>query len=508
MKMLTADMVYGFAASTLHHRFDEPKPTPAVHKEWWSLCCSEDPLVAIAAPRGHAKSTAITHTFVLACIVFRERDHILIVSDTEGQASNFLNDIKTEFLENDELIQLFKFKRFLKDSATEIVGEFENGDMFRVVAKGSEQKVRGLKWRNKRPNLIVGDDLENDEIVMNDDRRQKFDRWLDQALIPAGSDDCIVRIVGTILHMDSALERRMPAWNGQYTVTDGIRHWQSEDTPEEERVWTSVRYQAHNDDFSNILWPEKFPKKRLLYIKSRYAASGNPEGYAQEYLNYPIDESTAYFRREDFIPMDDEAYDEYMEYYVGGDLAISEKDSRAYTVFVIAGRTSSGILRIVDVRRFRGDSLEIIDEIFNIHLRYDPIAFFLEKENIMRSIWPVLKEKMYESNMIIPGVSEEYLIVPSADKRKRAQSFRAYARAGKVEIDEKAEWFNDYILEMIQFDRGQYKDQVDASALIGLGMNKMLMTPTEEELEDDWWEDEMGDELFSYDSGRDAITGY
>lgn len=503
MKMLTADIIYGFAASTLHHRFDNPQPTPPIHREWWELCCSEDPLVAIAAPRGHAKSTAITHTFTLAAIVFRERSHILIVSDTEGQASNFLNDIKTEFLENEELIQLFKFKRFLKDSATEIIGEFQNGDQFRVVAKGSEQKVRGLKWRNKRPDLIIGDDLENDEIVMNDDRRQKFDRWLDQALIPAGSDDCLVRIVGTILHMDSALERRMPQWGIETTETDGIRHW----TTKENEAWTSIRYQAHNDDFSRILWPEKFPKKRLLAIKARYAASGNPEGYAQEYLNYPIDESTAYFRKSDFIPMDEDDHERYKEFYVGGDLAISEKDGRAYTVFVVAGRSADGLLHIVHVERFRGDSLEIIDTIFQLHIRFEPVAFFLEKENIMRSIWPMLQEKIFESN-IHPNVSEEYLIIPSADKRKRAQSFRAYARAGKVKIDESADWYDDYITEMVQFDRGTYKDQVDASSLIGLGLNKMLATPSEEELEDAWWEEEFGDSLYTWDNGRNRLTGY
>lgn len=506
MKRLTADVIYGFAASTLHHRFDQPKPTPEVHKEWWELCCSDDPWVAIAAPRGHAKSTAITHTFTLACIVFRERKHILIVSDTEGQASDFLGDIKREFLENDELIQLFKFKRFIKDSEREIIGEFENGDQFRVLARGSEQKVRGRKWRNTRPDLIIGDDLENDEIVMNDDRRKKFSDWFDQALLEAGGDDCIVRVVGTILHMDSALENLMPQWNVETTKTDGLRFWTESDDPED-HVWKSVRYQAHNEDFSKILWPEKFPRSRLERIRRRYLKKGNPEGYAQEYLNYPIDESVAYFRKSDFIPMDEDAKHEYMEYYVGGDLAISEKDSRAYTVFVVVGRTAAGMLRIVDVVRFRGDSLEIIDTIFQLHLRYEPIAFFLEKENIMRSIWSVLQEKIFEEN-IFPNISEDTLIVPSADKRKRAQSIRARARAGKVEIDNTAEWYDDFITEMVQFDRGLYKDQVDALSLIGLGLNKMLDTPTDEELDEDEWEEEFGDELFAYDSGRDAITGY
>jgi hypothetical protein len=58
----------------------------------------------------------------------------------------------------------------------------DDGHQFRIMALGSEQKVRGLLWNGRRPNLIVGDDLENDEIVMNSERRQKFANWVDNAL--------------------------------------------------------------------------------------------------------------------------------------------------------------------------------------------------------------------------------------------------------------------------------------------------------------------------------------
>ena len=64
--------------------------------------------------------------------------------------------------------------------------------------------------KNRRPGLIVGDDMENDEIVMNRDRRLKFKRWFYGALLPALSDKGKIRLVGTILHLDSLLENLMP----------------------------------------------------------------------------------------------------------------------------------------------------------------------------------------------------------------------------------------------------------------------------------------------------------
>lgn len=497
---LNAEIIYGFTTSLLLSRFDNPKRTPEFHWELWDLVTRPEKYVAIAAPRGHAKSTAITHAFTLACVLFRERDFVLIVSDTESQSIKFLADIKAELLENEPLINTFGIKRFIKDTESDIIIELNDGHRFRIIAKGSEQKVRGLKWLGKRPNLVVGDDLENDEIVMNDDRREKFRNWFFNALMPVGSDECWYRIVGTILHMDALLERLMPPWGDKLTKTNGLKHW----TIGENRAWLSIRYQAHTEDFSKILWSEKWPEERLRAERQMRIEQGIPESYSQEFLNYPIDEENAYFRHEDFLPIDNG--EEYLEYYVGGDLAISEKDTRAYTVFIIAGMNAQGILKIVDIRRFRGDSLDIIDEMFSIHQRYNPVAFFVEKENILRSIGSVLFEKMRQKNIYL-NIGDDTMIVPTQDKIKRAQSIRARARAGGIQINKNAHWADSFITECVQFPRGIYKDQVDAFAMLGLGLQKMLYTPTPEELDDEEWEEEYGDSLYMMDD-RNQMTGY
>ena len=52
MATISADLVHGFAGAVLSKRYDNAVPTPRCHIEWWELCCSKDPLVAIAAPRG------------------------------------------------------------------------------------------------------------------------------------------------------------------------------------------------------------------------------------------------------------------------------------------------------------------------------------------------------------------------------------------------------------------------------------------------------------------------
>lgn len=497
MKYLNEHLIYGFSAGLLYDRFDQPVATPEVHLEWWRLFCSPHKYVAIAAPRGHAKSTAITHTAILAAALWRERDYIFIVSDTEGQAIEFLEDIKRELQENDELIAAFGIKKFLRDTQADIIVEFDDGAQFRIRAYGSEQKVRGRKWRGKRPNLIVCDDMENDELVMNDDRRTKFSKWFNNALLPAGSKDCIVRVVGTILHMDSQLENLMPPHEKDTTKTDGIKFWSAE-----KRTWLSVRYMAHNEDFTEILWPTMWPKERLQAERQRYVEEGFPDGYGQEFLNYPFDDENAYYLPGDFRQIENP--DAHGEYYIGGDLAISEQDKRAYSVFVVAKLSANGILQVIDVIRFRGDGKQIVDVMFRLNQRYRPEWFAIEKENIARSLGAFIYERMRDENEHFYMVPD---LVPSKDKLARGRSMQARVKSRSVEFDKDAEWYPEFNTELLYFPKGKYKDQADAFHNIGLGLTKMNTVPTDEELEDMEYENEFEEDLYQLAMGE-SITGY
>lgn len=495
---LTADIIYGFTNSLLITRFDNPRPTPDFHLTLWDIMCQDDAKVAVAAPRGHAKSTAVTHSYVLANVCFKIKKHVLIVSDTEGQAVDFLRDLKSEFTENEELIAAFGIGKIIKDRENEVVVQFKTGESFRILAKGSGQNVRGLKWRNIRPDLIVGDDLENDDIVMNEERRHKFMRWFYSALMPCGGDNCHIRIVGTILHLDSLLENLMPDALKDDTVTTELAQYSEDD----DRIWKSIRFKAHNDDFSEILWPERFTADHFLQIRKDYMDRGFPEGYSQEYLNYPLDEATAYFKKKDFLPLD--TSDQPEEFYVACDLAISQKKARAYTVFAVASVTHKGKLRFRDIVRFRGDALDIIDELFRLQNIYKPQCFFIEQENIARTLGPILNKEMQER--------DTYLTVEpmqaTQDKIKRARALQARMRAGMVEFDKEAEWFPSFQQELLTFPRGKYMDQVDSAAWIALGLDKIIDVPTKAEHDQDEYDKERDESEDFNGFGISSITGY
>ena len=93
---MSSEVIAGFVDSCLKKGFDQPLEIPAFHKEIWSVCTSKHRFVAIAAPRSFGKSTAITHAYVLANVLFRERTFVVIISDTENQSQMFLGDLKAE----------------------------------------------------------------------------------------------------------------------------------------------------------------------------------------------------------------------------------------------------------------------------------------------------------------------------------------------------------------------------------------------------------------------------
>ena len=482
---VTAKHIEGFTGQFIACNYDNLKAIPPFHEEMWELCCSSNPKVAIAAPRGHAKSTAITHAYILAMMLFRVKRFCLLVSDTEGQASEFLGDIKNELGGNEPLKKAFGIKALIKETETNVICLMNDGHKFRIVAKGSEQKVRGLKWLGRRPDLIVGDDLENDEIVMNPDRREKFRRWFMNALIPCGSDTCHIRIVGTILHLDAMLQRLL-----------------------EDDTWETLFYEAHNPDFTEILWKEQWPKERLLAVRESYAAQNNLDGYSQEYLNRPIATGNAYFNPDYFKDFDREgekAILPNMEYFAAADFAISEKERADYTVIVVGGVDPDGILYVVDVKKGRWDAEAIIEELITAQKMWKPNVFTFETAKIDKAIGPFLEREMLKQKVFLNIVK----MTPTQSKTMRGRSIQAMHKSGAVRYDHDASWYPDFRGELLTVSdsgpRGKHDDCFDAFAYLGLTVDQYFEAQSDEEIEDEEY-DELWDDF--HDQGRSFVTGY
>jgi len=419
----------------------------------------------------------------------------------------FLGQIKNALQNNEDIINLFHLKKndkgdveFIKETESDIIVQFEDGHTFRLQAKGSEQRIRGMLWNGSRPDILIIDDAESDEQVMNKERREKFRRWFYGALIPALSENGTIRYVGTILHQDAMLEQLMPKVGGAYVVEEPLKMYKTKYAG----FWHTVKYRAHSEDWSQILWPDRWSKEKLKEVRAEYVQMGLSDKYSQEYLNVPIDESTAFFKRSDFIAETPDDKKKLLNYYITGDLAISERDRADYTVFKVGGMDESGILHIKNVIRARMDGEEIVNTMIGLQKVYNPLAFGLEDMQVSKAIGPYLNRAMIESNCYINLI----MMKPHrTDKISRAQSIRARMRAGGVRFDKGADWYQDLEDECLTFPRARHDDQVDTLAYLGLLIDKIIDAPSEQEAEDERYEDELretGDSM----QGRNSITGY
>jgi len=126
-------------------------------------------------PREHAKSVHADVILPLWLWVHNELKGMILVGKNETDAANLLSDIQAEFEYNQRLIQDFGAQ---KKTGSWEEGEFEIADGILFKSYGRGQSARGLRNREKRPNYLVWDDLDDDEIIHNPKRIDKVVDWL------------------------------------------------------------------------------------------------------------------------------------------------------------------------------------------------------------------------------------------------------------------------------------------------------------------------------------------
>lgn len=502
---LTADLIEGFAGSFLSPRYDEPKPTPAFHREAWALYASKLSQVGCVAPRDHAKSTSLTFDYSLAELLFRTSDYEILIGSTEDKAAEQLSNISDELHDNIDLREEFQIADFEVDGKTEIIVRMQDGHRFRILARGAEQKIRGAMWKGKRPNLIVCDDMEDDEQVESKERRAKFRRWFFRAAKQALSKSGKIRVHGTVLHEDSLLARLC-----------------------KNKTWMFLFYKAHNsfDDFTGRLWPERWTEAQLRDRREEFIADGDAAGYSQEFLNDPQDGAAAFLRKDDFIPMKQVDHDAPKVIKVGWDFAVSKADLANRTSCTVGGKCAQNLVHFLDFRVGRWNpsaspaekvlgELGWIDLMFDVEKRWksqsldQQITHFVEGGVIWNAVKNIVYQEMQERNEFLDIV----VLNPIKDKATRGTSLKKRHRAGATRWNTQAEGYEGAKEELLKFtgsSAARLDDQFDSAATLSLGFDGTALVEQEDffgeeeqELERGFW-----NRGTTADRGRNATTGY
>ena len=135
-------------------------------------------------PRGHAKSTHFD-IFIPLWLMLRTKrliNFMVVVGKSQDNANRLLGDIQAELEYNQRIIADFGQQ---KNIGLWTAGEFKTTAGVKFLAVGRGQSPRGLREREARPDYVVIDDLDDDELCRNERRVRELTAWVKEALFGA-----------------------------------------------------------------------------------------------------------------------------------------------------------------------------------------------------------------------------------------------------------------------------------------------------------------------------------
>lgn len=489
-RQLCATDPLGFGRYYLPHYFS--LPSPAFHRRlsrMWvkyvmhgrsplgeqleKMWTDEGKRLAVAAPRGHAKSTVMSLQNVLHAALYGYKRYILLISDTEDQAAAFLDAVKSELEDNERILADFGEQRGRVWKSSVIL--LQNG--VRIDALGSGQKLRGRRHGARRPDLILLDDVENDQDVLSAGSREKLRRWFFGAVSKAGDSYTHIVCVGTVLHYDSLLIHLLdnPAYRSlrlqaveRFSASKLWETWRRlyTDLTDEDRDKTARQFfQKHRTEMlkdTKVLWRAKADYYRLMCMM----VSEGEGTFYQEMQNAPVDPANRLFPTEwfRFYSRDEVDFREGFTFFGYCDPSLGKSaDSDFSAILTLARDQESGLLYVVDADLDRRHPDQIIRDILDkarwLKREYggEYTAFGAETNQFQ---W-FLKERLVQESAAARLWLPVQEVNTGGDKVMRIQSLQPDIRNGYLRFR------RDQITllsQLEQFPMGRYDDGPDALA--------------------------------------------
>ena len=430
--------------------------------------------LAVAAPRGHAKSTIITQLGTLWCICTGRKKYPIIVMDALEQALPMLEAIKSELEFNSRL--LLDFPEATGRGRCWQVGVIVTANDIKVEVFGSGKKIRGRRHGPHRPDLVIGDDLENDENVASPAQRDKLMSWVLKSLLSLGAaDDSLdVVIIGTILHYDSVLARLLknPLWRSK--KFRAIETW-----PENMALWDAwaelvlnhgidagdAFYADRRDEMNagaEICWPGGTTLYKLMHKRLR----DGKEAFDSEMQNNPLSGENAPFAG---ILMFWVSRLKSWVMFGAVDPSLGGASRRADPAAIVVGgyNRETGVLDVVDAPVKKRLPNIIITDVIEMQREYRCFRWFVEDVQFQAFLLSTLVAESARLGVHVPAVG----VTPISDKILRILAIQPYVKHGLIRF---APGLHTLIEQFEHFPLADHDDGPDAVEMLWTGATKSI----------------------------------
>lgn len=275
-----------------------------VHHEWAELALSwrvreTQPQAnrhAFIAPRETGKSTWWFLILPMWAAAYGHRNFAVAFADTAAQAQTHLTSFKRELETNPLLAADFPdlvapARKRSGHAIADRAGMIHQRNGFVLAARGIDAATLGLKVEERRPDLLIFDDVEPDEANYSTtgsrDKPSLMEKRLGtitDAAFPLNVYAAVV-MVGTVTMPGSITHQVVKAAQG-VEVADWIRD-------EKMICHHHLPIMVNDDGSERSMWPEKWPLEWLKSVQ-------HTRSYAKNYANDPLGRDGAYWTAEDF----------------------------------------------------------------------------------------------------------------------------------------------------------------------------------------------------------------
>lgn len=310
--------------------------------------------------------------------------------------------------------------------------------------------------------LIIDDPVKNAEEAESQTTRENIKDWYSSTaytrLAPGGG----VLVIQTRWHDDD-----LSGWL-ERVAAEG-----------EGDKWQIIRYPAVAEE------DEKYRRKGDPLHEARYPLAAlerikkavGPRVWQALYQQNPVAEDGEYFRKDMFRWYDGSAEERHklvpMRTYSAWDFAIGKGDRNDWTVGIVVGIDAEDNMHVLDMRRGRWDSFQIVENILDVHRRWKPETIGMEKGQLSMAIGPYLNKRIREERLYDLHVKD--LPTGRRDKEARARAIQGRMEQGRVQFPKDEPWVSTLQQEMLRFPNGVHDDCVDALAWVGLMLQEMIV---------------------------------
>jgi predicted phage terminase large subunit-like protein len=329
-------------------------------------------------------------------------------------------------------------------------GRWETSRGGEYYAVGVDASVTG-----RRADLaIIDDPVKGFAEAQSLPIRQHAWDWYKADLWPRLKPNAALLYIGTRWHDDDLAGRLLE------DAKTGGEQWEVVSLP-------AIAVAGREDPLGRVpgerLWPEWFTEAMLE------TAQREPRTWSALYQQEPMPESGDFFKSDWFRWYDSAPPRDELRTYGASDCAVS-KDEGDFTVHLVAGVDPADDLYLLDLWRDRVSSDVWVDAQLDLIQLWKPLDWAEEKGQIAKGVGPFLTKRALERRVYVHR--RQFPTV--GDKAVRAQAIRGRTAQGKVYLPRRAPWAAGFVQELLRFPAGTHDDQLDAFALIGVMLDRLV----------------------------------